>query len=88
MVIISQERVVNITFGLFFKEEVKIIELYRVLSIASSQDGVFKSIFDYGDIIMKVQNVGNMLITKMPNPKRIIQKLEQLKEHTTQDRIS
>ncbi len=88
VVIISHERVVKISFDLFFREEVKILELYRVLSITSSQNGMLKSVFDYGDIIMKVQNAGNMLITKMPNPKKIIQKIEQLKEHTTKERIS
>lgn len=88
VVIIAGDRVVKISFDLFFREEVKIVELSSILSVTAKQDGILQSLFSFWDVIMKLQNSWNMVIKSMPSPKKIIRRIEELKEHINLNEVS
>lgn len=86
--VFNEESIIKITFGLFFTEKVEIVELYRILSIYSTQKGLLQWMLNYGNICMKIQWSWEVVFKSMPTPKVIIAKIEEIKLHTTQERFS
>jgi hypothetical protein len=87
VVVIEPTRVVHLSFRLFFREIVKIAELYRILSIKSKQSGIIQSVCNFGNISLQLQNDYIILLKNIPRPKVVVKKLETLKEHAIEQRV-
>lgn len=86
--IINATNVIVINFNLFFKEKVEIAELYRVLTIRSSQTWFLELLLNFWDITLLVQNDTFIRIENVSRPKLIVNKLESLKEYALEQRFS
>jgi hypothetical protein len=86
-VIITKSNIVKIELCLFFKEEIKTVELYKVLSIESLQNSILQSVLDYWNIRMEIQWSWEMQFKYMPKTKTITSKIETMKLYTTEERF-
>lgn len=86
--IINKNSIVKIQFTLFFQEEIQSIELYKVLSIQSKQEGVIQRMLDYWTILMEIQWSGELVFEHMPKPRVLIAKIEEMKAYTTHERFT
>lgn len=83
MVIIKQWSVIKIDFDLFFREDVQIVELNRVISTASVQPSFLTSFLNYGDVLITLENSWSMVLSTLPKPKKVIQTIEAFKENVS-----
>lgn len=86
LVFIEKEKIIETTYSLFFRENVQIGELYRVMSIVSSQVGLLQSVLNYGSIHLYLQNDVTITLSFIPQPKRLVKRIEYFKERIIDER--
>ncbi len=78
LLIITPVRVIKISYWLFFSENIKIIDLKKVISINSKQQWFFQTVCNYWKITLRNANQTELILEKIPHPKLIAKKIDDL----------
>lgn len=82
LLIITNDRLIEITQGNLFNRTISEMDLFRVQDATSEVEGFFPSIFNYGDLIIQdASAVTKFHLKKIPNPNHLRQQILELAEY-------
>jgi hypothetical protein len=83
LIIITNEEIIIIRSTLLLKDDIEVLDLYRVMSIDSFSHWLFANIFDYWVVIIEQQQAENIENIKrlyfIPNPQKFISLIKEKK---------
>lgn len=88
VLIITEQKITEIRFNLNFKEKVKHIDMYRILSSSANITWMIQTVCNFGKVILRNTNDEDIIYHNIPRPKKVARIIEKYREKNTEERLS
>lgn len=86
LVIIFKDQIVNIKCSLLFRDDIEIIDAYRVMKVDGYSRGFFANVLWYGNIIIEQQKDDVRVFHFIPHPHKILMIIKRQRESVLEER--
>lgn len=84
--IISEDQIFIINASLFMRNDIEIIDAFKIIKIDAYSRGIIPNIFSYGKLIIELQTREERLFRFMPKPYKLLECLKQQREKVLENR--
>ena len=85
--IITDQYVYKYKIGLFFTEDMSIVELYRIQEVKAYSDGFFRVLLDIWDLHLVEQKDKEKIIHWIDHPNQVAKVIEEMKNKAIENRF-
>ena len=80
VLIVTDTRFIEVRESLFFQSNIESVDLVKIQDIQGHKNGVFETVFDYGNLNITLANIQDAkIIAFVPDPLRMVEHLNTLK---------
>lgn len=86
MFIIKEDQIIIINSSFLLRDDIEIIEAYKIIKMDAYSRGLFSNIFWFWNIVVELQTKEERIFRFMPNPYRLIKKLKAQRDYVLESR--
>lgn len=86
LMIVYKDQIVSIKCSLLFRDDIEIIDAYRIMKVDGYSRGLMQNIFGFGNLIIEQQKDDSKIFHFMPKPYRILLIIQKQRDNLLAER--